>query len=158
MRRCCSCRHQQRSATCRCKWPAEREHLKQHGRCPKRSINNSSFSQVDDLLAYIPMMPFSSLSVSVSVSLERVERERERESTGKRVGSVGPKGNHDPRPKDSSLRRRYLLALQSKVGQADSDESSLEAEPRRATRSSRSVTWSKNVSYAQVLRRNKGSE
>jgi hypothetical protein len=36
--------------------------------------------------------------------------------------------------------------------------STLEADSRRATRLSRSVTWSKGVSYAQVLRRSKGSE
>jgi hypothetical protein len=41
---------------------------------------------------------------------------------------VGLKRNRDPRPRDSRLRRMFLLSLQSNIGQDGSNESALEAE------------------------------
>jgi hypothetical protein len=67
---------------------------------------------------------------------------------------VGPSGQ-DPRPKDSRLSRRYLLALQSKTGHAGSTESAMGIGANRAAQPSKRITRSKDVSYAQVLKGNK---
>jgi hypothetical protein len=68
---------------------------------------------------------------------------------------VGPSGQ-DPRPRESRLRRRYLLALQPRVRQAGSSESAMGIGTSRAPQPSKRISWSKDVSYAHVLRGNKG--
>jgi hypothetical protein len=64
---------------------------------------------------------------------------------------VGPSGQ-DPRPRESRLRRRYLMALQPRVRQAGSSESAMGIGTSRALQPSKRIAWSKDVSYAHVWR------
>jgi hypothetical protein len=65
---------------------------------------------------------------------------------------VGPRLHAYPRLRDPGLRSKYLLALQSKVGQADSAESALVHYTTSTTRALRGVYRDESVSYAQILR------
>jgi hypothetical protein len=73
----------------------------------------------------------------------------------KSLSGVGP-SVQDLRPNDSRLRRGYLLALQPIIRQAGSSESAMGIGTSRAPQPSKRIVWSKDVSYARVLKGNKG--
>jgi hypothetical protein len=73
------------------------------------------------------------------------------------VAPVGPSGQ-DPRTKDAGLRSSDLLALQPRIRQAGSCESTKGIGASRAPQPSKRTNWSKDVSYAHVLKGNRRCE